>query len=565
MATSRFYIDVPEINSYIDYVNANPDGISDDVKMLVENIAIPTLKRNDIVFDETVYRNCLMYCETNYYPLFPYQKFIYAFFFMYDSFNVPIFRKFIILMGRGNGKDGFISPLANFMQTPLYGIKGYNIEVVANNEDQAKDTFNVIYSMMTERDKPKTKWKSKFAITKEEIKNYATQSSFAYNTSNAKTKDGKKIGMIIFNEYHAYENYDQINVFESALGKTEHPRIVIITTNGYVREGPLDDEIAAAVKILETGENPLKIFPFLCRLKSRDDIDNQDLWEQANPSMPFRPTLADEIKMSYLEMKERPKKRPEFLTKRMNIPDTKDEASAISWDQVLLACYKDVENKISRLEPIPAWQTAIIALDYADINDFASVGILYKHDEEFIWRQHSYICRNSKFLANIKFPILQYDRQGIPGYRDFEVVDGNTIPIDPILDWIEAKMADFNVVKIVMDSYRFRLFKKAFEERGIRIESKNEPDNPVRMIRNYDATIAAIAPSIESYFANGLINYGDSAIMRWYTNNTGAKLNSKGNTIYFKKEPKLRKNDGFAAFAMAMSAEDLLEENVIYV
>lgn len=562
---TNFKIKIPEVLDYIEYVKKYPNKVDEDVKNLIKNICIPSLNRDDVTFDESTYRECLKYCQINYYELFPYQKFIYAFFFMYDSNNIPIFRKFIVLMGRGNGKDGFIAPLANFMQTPLYGVQGYNIEVVANNEDQARDTFKVVHEMMTEKDKPKPKWKSKFYITKEEIRNYSTNSTFSFNTSNAKTKDGKKIGMIIFNEYHAYENYDQINVFESALGKIEHPRIVIITTNGYVREGPLDDEIRAAVKILETGENPLKIFPFLCRLESEDEVDNREAWEKANPSMPFRPTLADEILMSYLDMKEHPKKKPEFYTKRCNLQATQSEDDAVPWDQVMQACFDDVKNRIPKNTPESDWQPALITLDYADINDFASVGILFKNDEEFVWRQHTYVNRNSKFLDNIKFPIVQYDGQGIEGYCDFEIVNGKTIPIDPILDWMEARMAEFNVVKIIMDSYRFRLFRKAFEERGFTIESRTEPHNLVRMIMNYDSVIALTAPSIEKYFAEGLINYGDSAIMRWYTNNTGSKLNSKGNTLFYKKEPKLRKTDGFSAFSMAMSGEDLLTQNIIYV
>ena len=58
-----------------------------------------------------------------------------------------------------------------------------------------------------------------------------------------KTKDGKQTGMIIFNELHAYEDYKQLNVFRSGLGKIIHARKVTITTNGTVREGPLDEKI----------------------------------------------------------------------------------------------------------------------------------------------------------------------------------------------------------------------------------------------------------------------------------------------------------------------------------
>ena len=65
-----------------------------------------------------------------------------------NAIRRPLFSKFVILEGRGNGKDGLIVPLANFMQTPVFGIRNYHVEIVANAEDQAHDTFNVAYDML---------------------------------------------------------------------------------------------------------------------------------------------------------------------------------------------------------------------------------------------------------------------------------------------------------------------------------------------------------------------------------------------------------------------------------
>ena len=139
-----------EIAEYLRYAEDNPKRINRERKLLIENIVMPTLRRNDVFFDEKTYQNCLKYCEKHYYKLFPYQKFIYAFVFMYKD-DIPIFPKFFIMMGRGNGKDGFIVPLVNFFQTPLYGIKNYHVEIVANSEQQVKDTFKVAYDALDKR------------------------------------------------------------------------------------------------------------------------------------------------------------------------------------------------------------------------------------------------------------------------------------------------------------------------------------------------------------------------------------------------------------------------------
>ncbi len=206
-----------EIDDYLKYAEAHPKWINKKRKLLIKNIVKPTLKRNDVFFDEETFRKCMQYCKTNYYELFPFQKFIYAFAFMYKD-DIPIFPKFFIKEGRGNGKDGFIVPIVNFFQTPLYGVKNYHVEIVGNSESQAKDTFKVAYDMLHDNQK----FKGKFSVTKELITNLVTGSEMKYNTSNAKTKDGKRTGCLVLNEIHAYENYDQINVFESSLGKVKH-------------------------------------------------------------------------------------------------------------------------------------------------------------------------------------------------------------------------------------------------------------------------------------------------------------------------------------------------------
>lgn len=546
-----------EIAEYLSYVDAHPKWINKDRKLLIENIVKPTMRRNDVFFDEKTYQNCLKYCEKHYYPLFPYQKFIYAFVFMYVD-DTPLFPKIFIMMGRGNGKDGFIVPLVNFLQTPLYGIKNYNVEIVANCEDQAKDTFMVAYNSMK-----KQSMKGKFGVTKELITNITTGSFLRYNTANAGTKDGKAPGCLVLNELHAYENYEQINVFESALGKVKHAREFVITTNGYVREGPLDETLDIINTILETGENPIGYFPFICKIDSIDEADNEEAWHKANPSMEFRPTLAHQIKQEYMEMQLIPSKRAEFITKRMNWPDRNDEETVASWDNILKCCYSDTKRKIPRVVPDTKGKMAIVAFDYADVRDFASAGVLTEKDGEYIWQQHTWICEQSPFLPSIKFPVVE--KYGTKEFEDYEVVQGPSIPPEIIVDWCCKKMEEYQVMAIVGDTYRFTMFRLFFEARGITEYSKQQPWGLVRLARKIGSICGIIAPEVERLFAEGKIVYGASAIMRWYTNNTEVKTDKYGNKQFGKIEPKLRKNDGFMAFVVAMFFKELIKEKVIYV
>ena len=150
-------------------------------------------------------------------------------------------------------------------------------------------------------------------------------------------------------------------------------------------------------------------------------------------------------------------------------------------------------------------------------------------------------------------------------FEDFEIVHEPVIPVGAIIDWVEARMLEYDVKKITMDTYRYTLFKEEFIRRGISIEDKQNPGGLVRLIRRLGSAMGIIAPTIESLFAEGKINYGRSAIMRWYTNNTCVITDKFGNKMFGKIEPKLRKNDGFMAFLAAMFSADELNEIVIYV
>lgn len=547
-----------EINDYLDYYEKSPNVFNNERKLLMENIVKPTLTRKDVFFDEEMYYKCLKFCEKWYYPLFPYEKFIYAFVFMYVD-DVPIFRTFFIMESRGNGKDGFIVPLLHFLTTQFYGVENYNIDIVATSEGQANDSYDVAYNMMESN---KNIFKKYFYWNREYFTNKITRSKFRFNTSNAATKDGKKTGAILFNEYHAYLTDKSIKVFQSALGKVKHGRIFIITSNGDVRGGPLDELLAICNTILETGDNLLKYFPFICKMDNEEEIDNPDLWEKANPSLPFLKELKTAMEIDYIEQKQFPSKRSEFLCKRMNLPAERDDQILTSWQNILKASYKDLEKQIPRDYNIEDNHLGIIGIDFASLHDFASVGILTKENDEYQWRQKTIICSSSKFYKDIKFP---FDNAGQKGFEDFIVVDTPVIDENLVIDLAMQYVEKYNIQKIVMDNYRYRLIKKTFEERGITAEDKQNPNGLIRMIR-YPASIASIiAPKLEVLFETQNLNIGDSAIMRWAINNTCVKTRKDGNMTYEKVEPKLRKNDPFMAMVCAFSCAELLEERIEYV
>lgn len=549
-----------EINDYLDYYNRCPNCFNLERKLLIENVVYPTLNRDDIFFDEKRFHDCLEFCKLWFYELFPYEKFVTAFMFMYDSNHMPIFKKILIIEGRGNGKDGWIMPVATYFTSELYGVKKYNVVIVATSEDQAQRTYNVTYEMF---EKNKTKMKKHFIYNLEMFMNKSTRSKCRFLTSSSKTGDGDAPGLIIYNEYHAYENTKKVNVTKGGLGKVEDPREIIITSDGLLREGALDELKDAALEVLNGGENDLKIFPFWCKLDNISQVDDPNSWILANPSIEYLPVLKQTIIDDYKEQKKIPSSRAEFLAKRMNLPQMSDIEVVTSWENILKASYMDVDKKIPRKTPANMLgKRALIGIDYASLNDFASAGVLVKDGKEYCWRGHTWICKRSKYFNEIKFP---FELAGTQGFEDFTVIDADSISEDILMAWVMDTISKFNVIGIYLDNYKFQLMKNAFSKNGLTVKSKDNPDGLVEIIR-YPASIAAIVgPTLEVWFAEGKLNIGDSAMMRWSIRNTYMKDKKDGNKYFEKVEQKRRKNDLFMALVCAVSKKDLLEEEDLYL
>lgn len=554
-----------EIEEYLEWVKQNPDKVNDERKLLIKNIVLPLMARDDITFDEATYKNCLKYCQHWFYPLFPYQKFCYAFVFVYDAEGYPVFDNFLFMMGRGNGKDGFMMPLMNFFQTPLFGIKNYHIDIVANAEDPAHNSYLVVYNMLESH---ASKMRNKFYWNKVEIINRDTRSILRYNTSNAKTKYGKQTGVILFNEYHTYIDYSQIKTFTSGLGKIKHPRIFIITTNGEQREGPLDQLIDLCRQILNGELKHLRYFPFICKVDHESEIDKPEYWIKANPSEEFLPELKRQIQKDYDMMNVSPRLRNEFITMRMNLPRVNSATAVVEFEKVVATNYivekmaNGSETKTERLFPDFTDELTVVGFDYADLRDFASVRFIFKHDGIIYTKGMTWVNARSPFYRDIKFDLASI---GQTEFMDFVIVDAPTIDPELCVKYIYDHVDMYQIVKIVMDNYKFRLVRQAFEAYGFTVEDKQNPFGTVRMIRNFPSVMAMTAPSILYYLQEEKLIAEKSAMWRWSINNTGLRIDGNGNMCFYKFEPLLRKNDPFMAFAAGMSAEQLLDVRTIYI
>nr|DAE90079.1 MAG TPA: Large Terminase [Caudoviricetes sp.] len=501
-------------------------------------------------FIEKVFENEQVYVDSEqvekYFALqkyFPYELFAWEKFCFilhnctYSAPGVLRFPDLVCVVGRGAGKNGYLAFEDFSLLTPVNGIRNYDIDICATSEEQASTTFNDIYEILENNS---TKMQRHFKWNKTEITNIKTNSTIRYRTSNSKTKDGGRPGKVDFDEKHAYENYKLIDVFTTGLGKKAMPRRTTITTMGDVRDGPLDNELAAGLEVLNGDAPDNGTLYFICRLDNEKEVYEQENWYKANPSLQYFPNLLREIQKEFEDWKRDKVNNSSFMTKRMNIPKGTEMHPVTAWENI-----KATNRPLPDLEG----KTCVFGLDYTKTTDFLGAGLLFMIDNEIVWKPMSWYCSQSADLSRIKFP---YDKQ-----PDLQRVDGAEIPPQIVAEWLKEQKKHYNIIAGALDNYRYTLLKSPLLECGFECDRKGL--NNLKLVRPSDKML--VAPLIASDFANHKIVWGDSALMRWYTNNTSATEDKNGNISYGKIEPKSRKTDGFMAFVAAYTQLDLLRQS----
>lgn len=500
------------------------------------------LERDDVYIDSDMVEKSIE-IPARYFPfaLFPWQKFVNVFIFglRWKKDDTLVFNRYLIYMGRGGGKNGYISYDSFFMLSKQHGIPKYDIDIVATSESQAKTSFLDVKNVL-EDPKNEKKLKNAFYRSKVEIQNNSTKSSLVYNTSNARTKDGKRPGCVIFDEEHEYDNYDTIKVFTSGGGKVKDYREFHISTDGNVRGGPLDD-LKNEAKMILNGELDIDsstLFPFICKLDNPDEVNDPNVWTKANPSLPYNDTLRRKMMNEYHQMQRNAAIRIEFMTKRMNCPveDTRFEVASY-------------EDRLATNQPIPPQlkgMDAIGGLDFADVRDFCSVGVLAKYKGKRYWLQHTFIHHMALELQDINKDIVQLALdKGLA-----EIVYDKSIDPRRIVNWFIEKAKTFYIKKICLDTYRATILGPMLEEAGFEVE----------ICRTGNFTHSKLSPIVDDCFINQTLVFGNDPLMRWYVGNVYVDYLSNGNKEYKKIDKEKRKTDGFFAFLHALNCDAELED-----
>lgn len=476
--------------------------------------------------------------------LFPWEEFLLALWdCTYKPDGTPRWKTLLCMVGRGAGKDGFIAFDGACSVSPYNPVSHYNVDICANNEEQAvtpvKDLAEVLESPRYE-----AKLKRHYYHTKELIQGRKNKGVMKGRTNNPKGRDGMRSGKVVFNEVHAFENYDNIKVFITGQGKVAQPRVGIFTSNGEVSDGPLDDYLARGRRILFEGEADNGFLPFICCLGSRDQVHDPENWYMANPSLFYLPHLRQEIEDEYREWVEHPEQNGDFLTKRMGLRAGQKEISVTD--------YEKVKATNRPLPDLTGW-SCTVGLDYAELSDWASVNYHFRRGPERFDINHTWICAKSRTLPRVKAPWRDWAARQL-----VTVVDDVSIHPDLLAADIQAMARRYNVRMLALDHYRWTLVSESLKKIGFDAADKRR----VKLVRPSD--IMMVDPVIQECFDRGYFCWGDQPHLRWAVNNTKRVRSSKkmgvdtGNFIYAKIEGKSRKTDPWMALVASMTVEAAL-------
>lgn len=542
MSTNCKYID-----SYINIVKSEKIPVCQEQKQLIEFVE-HLFSNEEIYVDNEQAEKYFSYEKYFPYKLIDWEKFCFVLHnCTYDKDGELRFPILVVYVGRGAGKNGYLAFEDFCLLTETNGVQEYDIDIFATSEDQAKASWKDVYNVLENN---KKKMSNHFTWTKELIKNKKTNSEFRYNTSSYKTKDGRRPGKVDFDEYHAYSDAKLISVGITGLGKKRHPRRTIISTDGEIREGVLDQLLEKCRKILNREIPDNGTLPFLCRLDSDEEINIKDMWVKANPSLV--PEYANykhlfrEIEIEHSDYLENPVVYADFAIKRMNRPQQISETGIIDFKYIKATSHEIPEKDIYGLP-------CVAGIDYMKTNDFLGAGLLYKLYEKYIFIHHTWVCTQSKDLKEnrIKAPLKEWEAQG-----HLTFVDGPEIPPDIPVCWLlnEAAARGSVIIKIAMDYYRYTYLQKALNNYGYFSDKRPENSN-IKLVRPSDEMQQI--PLITSGFVNYNFIWGNDPVIRWSANNT--KIETRGvNMTYGKIEAKSRKNDTFKAFVAAFSISDIL-------
>lgn len=504
-----------------------------ELDRLIEDLDNPRYiyDREDALLRIDFMQNCIRLTKSPFYgkpmKLMLWQKALIevAYSFKMADTGAMRFKKVVLLIARKNTKSETCSALG--LSEAILGPPGSDIVCSSNDDNQASILYDAIDTMrlMIDPEQVDT-WKNQRFI---KIK--ANGSKIFKLSDRTRNKEGRNIDKAYVDEVHEMKENTIIKSIEQSQSIKDNPQMWIITTEGFVNDGVLDDLLIDCRKIIAGEDEGISAERTLPWLYTQDS--EQEVWSNPNSWYKSNPTLGIVKKWDYLyeqvDLARKSKSDRMFvLSKDFNFK----QSNAQAWLQE--SDYKYV----SKFE-LEEFRDSLVlgAVDLAETTDLVCAKVMMlKKDDKTKYIHTMYFIPESKLeLADDREAGAKYAEWARDGY--ITICEGHDVDLTRVADWFYQLYTEYGLrlYKCGYDVKFSKEFLKQMEYYGFDCEmvlqNKFVMSNPMKLV--------------EAELKAQLVNYNENPVDQWCLGNASMEIDNLGNVLCVKiNNQAARKIDG---------------------
>lgn len=431
------------------------------------------------------------------------------------------FKKIILLIARKNTKSETCSALG--LSELIVGNQGADIVCSSNDDNQASITYDAIDAMrrLIDPNDLDTKRNQRFILNK------VNGSKIFKLSDRTKNKEGRNIDFAIVDETHEMKENIIGKSIEQSQSLKDSPKFINITTEGFVVDGYLDDELKKARAVINGEDDSLsgqRLLPWLYTQDSENEVwQNQETWVKSNP------TLGIIKKWDYLQEQVEVARRSKadrifVLSKDFNIKQNSVEMWLNLEDYDYEAVY-DLEDFRGCV--------CLGAVDLSETTDLTCAKILLMKPNDPVKYIHTmYFIPQSKLEDsddwNAGARYREWAKAGL-----LTITEGNDIDLALVGDWFYKLYKDYNI-KLWKCGYDQR-FSKDWLTRMSFYGWTKENEDVVLILQNAQ-TLSNALKLCEADLKHQLVNYNENTMDKWCFKNAGVKVDDHAQCLCVKTE-----------------------------
>lgn len=437
------------------------------------------------------------------------------------------FKKTILLIARKNTKSETSSALAN--SEFIVGNEGADICCSSNDDAQCGLVYDAVDMMrrLYDPNDMDTKRNQSFILNK------VTNTKVFKMSDRTKNKEGRNIDFAIVDETHEMKENIIGKSIEQSQSLKDNPKFINITTEGFIVDGYLDDELKKARRVINKEDDGLaaeRLLPWLYTQDSEQEVwmgnRKNRLWEKSNP------TLGIVKKWEYLEeqvdiAKASKADRIFVLSKDFNVKQNGAESWLNLEDYDYQAIYDLEEFRNAK---------CLGAVDLSETTDLTCAKILLMKPNDPVKYIHTHY-----FIPESKLEDSD-DWNAGARYKDWAkdglltITEGNDIDLAVVADWFYKLYLDYNI----------RLWKCGYDQKFAKDwitrmdfygwQRTGDEDSDLIMILQNAQTLTNAIKLCEADLKHQLVNYNENVMDKWCFKNAGIKVDDYGRCLLIKQE-----------------------------